>query len=152
MIITFSLTDLLAWVGAVSGLVALFWQIYTWRRPGHRVKVSRTNAIRVGHVEEWLLCVSARNIGTSSVTVTGWGVNIGRSEGSFYAQHSHVLSASLPHRLDPGAKADFYIDMRELVAYAKQREVPLRNLRCRVDLATGEEVFAKKHGIPYRDS
>lgn len=40
----------------------------------------------------------------------------------------------------------------QLVAYAKQREVPLRNLRCRVDLATGEEVFAKKHGIPYRDS
>ena len=55
-------TSMVAWIGALTGIAALIWQIATWRRSAHDVKVNRSQSWVTdanGSLGEDLVCVSA---------------------------------------------------------------------------------------------
>lgn len=117
--ISFGPFDLLAVLGALTGASALIWQIFTWRRLGHRVKVTSGYSIMIygdqpGNDDQ--VCVTARNDGTSAVTVTGWGIRVANKEN---AQVFKPFPASdkVPHRREPGSEANFYFPVGELRDY-----------------------------------
>lgn len=153
MTITLDVPDLstiAAWVGALTGVAALLWQAFIWRRSAHRVKVKRSRswvAFGSGGVSDELLSVQAHNIGASAVTVTGWGVSLGRRAGGLVVLHPLSFSTQLPHRLEAGAEATFYADSDGTKASASEHGKRGRDLRAFVMLATGKKVYAKR-GIP----
>lgn len=145
-----SLTDVVAWIGAIVAVATLIWQIATWRKMTHRVKVSRGTAYLIGELsgmDKPMLQVTARNIGTMSVTVQAWGVSAGKKQGNFVPIKQIYPSETLPHQLVPGSSASFFLPRDELEAYASEQGVAEDQLRCWVRLATGKEVYAARKGI-----
>ena len=77
---TVGITDIVAWIGALSGLGALIWQITTWRKSSHNVKVTVGNAFFTytnGSVGDHMISVTARNKGSAPVTITAWAIEMG---------------------------------------------------------------------------
>ncbi|XPP25656.1 MAG: hypothetical protein ACNYNX_08385 [Leucobacter sp.] len=145
-----SLTDVVAWVGAIVAVASLIWQIATWRKMTHRVKVSRSTAYLIGEpsgVDRPMLQVTAKNIGTMSVTIQSWGVSAGKKQGNFVPIKQIYPSETLPHQLVPGSAASFFLPRHEVEAYASEQGVAEDQLRCWVRLAIGKEVFAAEKGI-----
>ncbi|WP_419766608.1 hypothetical protein [Curtobacterium flaccumfaciens] len=153
MTITLDVPDLstiAAWVGALTGIAALLWQAFVWRRSAHRVKVQRSRswiAFGDGSTSDELLSVQARNVGAAAVTVTGWGVSLGRKAGGLVVLNPLSFSTQLPHRLEAGAEATFYADSGGIRASALARGRTGKDLRAFVTLATGKRVYAKR-GVP----
>ena len=157
MTITFDAPDLtavLAWLGSLSGVAALIWQIATWRRLAHNVKVTRTQSWVpdiYGNLGEDLVCIEARNVGASAVTVTNWGIALGRGGRNLVVLYPLPLSTTLPHRLEPGASMNLFV-LADALAQAKiDNAVPLKRMRGWVGLATGKKVYAKR-GVPVSES
>lgn len=150
------LTALLAWIGALSGVGALVWQMLTWRRSGHNVKVLRTQSwftLSDGSLSDAMVCVTARNVGTSAVTLTGWGIQLGgRTADNMTVLRPLPRTTELPHRLEPGTEAGFWVAARHLVEASAERRVPLDQMRCWIGLATGRKVYAKRRGVPVSTS
>jgi len=154
MSITFEvpdITQILAWIGALTGVGALLWQVLSWRRLSHNVRVSSTNAwfIYDDVAGEAMVCVIARNLGTSAVTITGWGISIG-SENAVNLSPS-PQSAQTPHRLEPGAEANFHMPSLDLFDRQAASGEKFKNMRPWVRLATGKQVTSRR-GIPLRTS
>lgn len=143
-----------AYIGAVSGVVALVWQIATRRRSAHRVTVERSSSIILGGWDydpdaaaRVYLCVTARNIGASPVTVDSWGVELGRRNGGIAVVNPLPQSARLPYRLDAGESINVFALAEDLRRTAEERGVPTARLRAFVRLGTGETVRANR-GCP----
>lgn len=153
MSITFDLPDLsavAAWIGALTGIAALLWQLFAWRKSAHRVKVERSRAwvaFGGGGLSDELLSVQARNVGAAAVTVTGWGISLGREAGGLVVLNPLAFSTQLPHRLESGAEATFHAESSGIKASALRRGKRGKDLRAFVTLATGQRVYAKR-GVP----
>lgn len=153
MQITFEVPDLTtvaAWVGAIAGVAALLWQITTWRRSAHNVKVRRTQSWLTypdGSLSPDLVCVEAKNIGASAVTVTHWGIALAPSNDNLTVINPLRGSATLPHRLEPGAQMSLFVLADELIRAKHERGVGFDDMRAWVGLATGKKVRAKR-GVP----
>lgn len=141
----------MAWVGATTGIAALVWQVITWRRPAHRVKVWRAQTFLAypgGGTSEAMVSVTARNVGASPVTVTNWGISLGKKEGGVFVPNPIPGSERIPHRLEAGAEMTMLADAASLAKISMDRDIPLRAMRCWVMLATGKTVYAKQRGLP----
>ena len=153
MTLTFALpalTDVLAWVGAVSGVLALVWQISTRRRSAHRVKVTRSRSyisFASGDLSPELVCISAQNVGAGAVTVTSWGISLGRVKQNLTVTRPLSVSTTLPHRLEPGAEMSLFVQAADVARAHHEKRVPFGSMRGWVGLATGEKVHAKR-GVP----
>ncbi len=148
--ITLDFTGALALIGALSGVGALAWQIVTWRRSGHRVRVTRTRVYILNTVDtssNELLCITARNVGTSAVSITGNGISFGRRAGGLYFGPM-AESTTLPHRLEPGAEANFFAPAAGVQDAARRHQIELDRLRVYVTLATREQIQGKR-GLPF---
>jgi hypothetical protein len=151
--VTFGPFDVLAFVGAVAGIGALVWQIFTWRRLGHRVRVSSSNALMV-HADgvsrnDDQVCVTAFNKGTSAVTITSWGIRVSDNQNA-HAVRPHALSDSLPFRLEPGAEGNFYFPSDELREYNARTRFPYGRMRPWVRLATRQTILSRR-GVPLKN-
>lgn len=147
------LTAIAAWVGALAGIGALIWQFTTWRHSAHRVKVSRSQAwfsYPNGSFSPDLMCITARNVGSSPVTVTSWGVSLGWKRENLNVVNPLPGSTPLPHRLEPGAEMNVHIEARHLREARAEHGVPFGRMRGWVRLATGEQVWASR-GLPVSD-
>jgi len=149
--IQFGPFDLLAVVGAFTGIAALVWQVYTWRRLGHRVKVRSSYSImiygdRPGDDDQ--VCVTAFNTGTSAVTITNWGIRMGK-ENAQVTWH-FPTSDTLPFRLEPGGEANFYFPVNSLRERQAETGMPFSAMRPYVRLATRQLVISRK-GVPLAD-
>jgi hypothetical protein len=147
--ISFGPFDLLAVIGAVTGIGALVWQMFTWRRLGHRVKVTSSYVIPIygdtpGDNDQ--VCVTAHNHGTSAVTITNWGIKVADNQ---HAQMTRVFPSSdtIPHRLEPGAEANFYFPVGELRDYNARTGFSYDRMRPYVKLATRQTIVSRK-GVP----
>jgi hypothetical protein len=143
-------SDVAAWVGAITGAAALLWQVTTWRQSAHRVTVERASSVLFapfGEMSEPLLGVTVRNIGAAPVTVTNWGVSLGRKRGGMIVAVPMPMSATLPHRLEPGASMQVFAPMAAMTSQAAGQGVALRTLRVWAELGTGQTVRAKR-GLP----
>ncbi len=150
--ISFGPFDGIAVLGAITGAIALVWQIFTWRRLGHRVKVTSGYSImiygdRPGDDDQ--VCVTARNDGTSAVTVTGWGIRVANRENAQVFK-AFPASDTIPHRLEPGAEANFYFPAGELRDYNRRTNFAYRRMIPYVRLATRQTIFSGK-GVPLKD-
>lgn len=150
MEITLDLTGVIALVGAFTGIFALVWQISTWRRSQHLVRVSvGTSWLTYGSsLGPAMLAVTAANIGSSSVTVTSWGVSTGRKQDDITTLEQFAPSPRLPHRLESGSDVCFYMPLESVRSLAAKRQLSPNQLRCWVRLATGQRMYARKRGIP----
>lgn len=106
--------------------------------------LSYTGQLGVPHVE-----ARAFNSGSDAVTVTDWGFDLGHGQ-DFRPLHLVPLSAALPHRLEGGADAIFYILGKDLGLLDRERGVRFSQMRPRVRLGTGQTVRSRK-GLPIWD-
>ncbi len=150
---TFGLTDVLAWIGALTGVAALVWQIATWRRSAHRVKVVVGNSFFTypdGSVGDHLISVTAINRGAAPVTVTGWGIRMGDTKENANQLVAIPHATALPHRLENGADANFFMVAEAMRQAHRDRHLSYSKMRPWVRLATGQQIFANR-GLPLRD-
>lgn len=121
-----------------------------WRRSTNRVKVQRSRswiAFGDGSTSDELLSAEARNVGAAALTVTGWGVSLGRKAGGLVVLNLLSFSTQPSHRLQAGAEATFYAYSGDTRACALARGTTGKDLRAFVTLATGKRAYAKR-GVP----
>lgn len=147
-----SATDIAAWIGAIAGVAALVWQIATWRKSSHNVKVTSTMSWFTypdGSLSDDVVCVTARNVGAGPVTVTSWGIRLGPTREDMVVFRPLPLAATLPHRLEPGASMSVFIHAADVWRAEAEKGIPTSAMRAWVRLATDKQVFAKR-GMPRR--
>lgn len=134
-------------VGGLAGVASFIWQMVTWRRSTHRVKVSTARAWFAypdGKTSDEMVSVSAHNTGSGAVTVVAWGIEMGRGGQSLNVTSPLVGSTPLPHRLDSGSSMDVHVQAHHVVEASANYGVPYSKMRPWVRLGTGEQVYAKK--------
>ncbi|MBX3067772.1 MAG: hypothetical protein KF844_03885 [Cryobacterium sp.] len=134
-------------VGGIAGIASFVWQVITWRRSTHSVKASTARswiASGDGRISEEMVSVTARNTGTAAVTVTGWGIELGRSGQILSVPVPLLCSTPLPHRLESGSLLTEYVQAAHVVEASAKYNVPYSKMRPWVRLATGEQVYTKK--------
>lgn len=147
-----TLTDVVAWIGAASGVVALIWQIATRRRSAHRVQVTANQAWLTypsGDLSPDMVSVTANNVGAGPVTVKSWGVEM--TKGKNFVLTDYVQgSTPLPHRLESGDEGVWFIEAERIEGVASEQGASpdeVRRWRAWVSLGTGEKIYAKR-GMP----
>ena len=112
--VQFSLTDIVAWWGAVTGSAVLLWDVYKWKRSGPRLSVSVSSGMNiVGFIgidsHDLFVTVKVVNVGDRATTLTGLGLLVFRSrlERLLHKHHrSGVVMnpaiGKLPEVLNPG--------------------------------------------------
>ncbi|WP_066038642.1 hypothetical protein [Herbiconiux solani] len=136
-------------IGAATGIAALVWQIVVRTRGAHRVRVTAASGMWRFTDEAALgpyVGIEVRNTGAAPVQVTGWAVELpdgGKLVG--VAPDPHMPNPALPHMLEAGTRATFYVRSAAIAQHAKGKDV--RELRVFVDLATGKRVYSKRGQI-----
>ena len=135
-------------VGTTTGVLALIWDVITWRSSGPAVTVTATQAFPTygDHVGDPLTCVTARNSGRAPVTVSSWGLRLPDGQTMFITE-THVMSARLPYRLEEGASGAWYTDTTRIVETCKAHGVDYSDLTAHVNLANGQTDDAERKGI-----
>ncbi len=145
------LADILSITAIVLSGASLGWQMLSWRRGGAIVTVTATTAIPAygptlgePHVE-----VTAVNTGRSPVTVNSWGLKL--ADGRKMAiLESASWSASLPHRLEPGASASWCVETRAVTESAGHNGIRYQDLIAYLTLGNGRTVEAREPGIGWK--
>lgn len=140
-----------ATIGALTGIVALVWQIITRTRGAHRVTVSVANSVLLGpgSPDGVIITVEAINSGASAVQITGWGFELPNKGGGIVATIPMRQSAALPHMLLPGTNVDFFMPATQLGHALREQGLSSADyIRAYVKLATGEKVFPRRRGVP----
>lgn len=138
-------------VGGLAGVASFIWQIITWRRSTHHVKVTTAQAwftYPSGDFSDELVAVSAHNVGSAAVTVEAWGIEMGRGGKSLNVLIPLVGSAVLPHRLESGSSMDVHVQASRVVEAHGKFKLPFSKMRPWVRLGTGERIYAKKGVLP----
>jgi hypothetical protein len=143
----------IAVVGALTGVVSLVWQITTRRRGAHNVRVNVNAALPVmpfPSENDWQVCISPANVGSGPVAITGWGLEMPNKRGALVQTKRSPLSQTLPHVLEPGTSISLYWPQHEVkLAIAKHApDLTSADLRAFVQLGTGQQVRAKRRGVP----
>jgi len=134
-------------VGGLAGVASFIWQIITWRRSTHHVRVATARSwftYESGDFSEELVVVSAHNVGSAAVTVEAWGIEMGRKGESLNVLKPLVGSAALPHRLESGSSMDVHVQASHVVEAHGKFRLPFSKMRPWVRLGTGERIYAKK--------
>jgi hypothetical protein len=125
-------TFVIAVFGAVTGGGSLAWEVWSFFLSGPKVGVSlesgrmgsdgvitypieaegRMLHLQLDEVTERVLVVSVVNTGRMPTSVTKWQIRLGESG---YTLPGAPNSPSLPHRLDVGDEAHWYVPLREMV-------------------------------------
>lgn len=140
------LSDVLSTVAIAMSAVSLGWQAWAHRREGPVVKVTTTQAIFTAGPREWFVNVTARNTGRGPVTVTSCGLRV-PGGGAFHAVRRLEVSTPLPHRLEPGTEAKWFVERNEILQGCSELGVRYQDLVGFVTLATGNTVLASRKGI-----
>ena len=141
------ITLVIAILGLVASVVALVWQVLSWRMSGSRVKVEGRHAVIVPDDEGiHVLAVNAHNIGRIQVSVTGWGFS--------YPNKTHIpghayqpmawINPKVPHTLEPGHSASWHlpIDVVKKAALDQGYDLPVSVVPL-VHLGTGKQNTGK---------
>lgn len=144
---------IVATVGALTGIVSLMWQVTTRRRGAHNVRVTVGSSLLAygdGSVSDWLICVTAANVGAAPVTVNGWGFALPGKRGAVRQTRPLTGSTPLPHRLEPGTSMSLFMQPAQLHGTLAEQDPPVagRKVRAFVALGTGQEARAKRRGVP----
>lgn len=107
-----SASDWAAWVGAVSGVVALGWEVVKWTREGPRLRLRTSPSIRVVPDQDGrlILAVWVTNTGTAMTTLTTFALIVFKSRwrrwrtkpGQNWVVLENPVGQTLPFELRPG--------------------------------------------------
>lgn len=153
------ITLVVATIGAVTGVAALGWGIAQHMLSGARVRVSlvggwfMNGGIAAGPLAtiqrpnellgEAVVGVVVRNVGRLPATVTVWGVKAGKL--SFHSYDYQQFNPTIPHRVEAGEEATWYVPASSVVAtvHASTEVLGDGQLTARVVLGTGKEITSK---------
>lgn len=133
--------------GGLAGVVSLAWQITTWRRSGHNVRVTTAQAwfgYPTGTVSNDMLAVTARNVGSAAVTVVGWGIELPGTRENLTVLQPIVGSTPIPHRLEPGDELCVHVAAEDLRIARVERRTEFAQMRAWVRLGSGERIYARR--------
>lgn len=137
-------SDTLALIGALSGLVALFAQVWQFALSGYRVKAVVTYGYLPPEMFP-LICVEVQNRGRMPITVQGVSLEPGTNKvhAPIHLFGGYTQGASLPHRIESHDAASWAVDRRGCeVAISEQGGE--RWVRARISLATGKTVLSSR--------
>jgi len=142
------LADILSISAIVISLASFGWQVITWRQSGPVVAVTATTALPTygAQLGEPHVDVTATNRGRAPVTVKAWGLKFPDDRSMFITEQA-PFSASLPHRLEPGADASWYVETRAIRDSCQADGVRYQDLIAYVRLGDGSTVEAREPGI-----
>lgn len=136
----------IALAGFLLAVVSLVWQVFSWRLTGSVVRAELARGMTVGGSSGIdVIMLTARNIGRSSVSVTGWGLRV--DEGGEISTLVVPVplpwqGPTIPHTLEGGHSATWYFIEEELHPTLRKTPSPKR-LRGRISLGTGTEALSK---------
>jgi len=145
---------IVAVIGALTGIVALSWQIVTRTRGAHRVKVRAAPDMMfygpsIPQVGPFIQ-IEIINRGASAVQVRNWSILLASGNSLMIAIPAHFPpSPSLPYMLEPGTSVAFYSLASALAEEMSEKDRPAA--RAAVHLATGERILGKKGELMARD-
>ena len=144
---------IIAVIAAMTGIASLSWQITTRRRGAHNVRVTTGMSLLdygPAGVSDWLIGVTAANVGAAAVAVNGWGFELPSRRGNVHATAPVPGSTPLPHTLQPGTSMTVFMRPEQLAGVLAEQHPPVdaREVRAFVSLGTGERTPAKRRGAP----
>jgi hypothetical protein len=105
-------SDWAAWVGALTGVLALSWEILKWTREGARLHLQTSPTMRLApdHDERPILMVWVTNTGSATTTLTSFALVTFHSTwdrwrfktGKNWVVLENVVGPPLPRELAPG--------------------------------------------------
>lgn len=147
-----TIAGMLAYVLSITAIVlsgaSLSWQILTWRQSGAVVTVTARTAMPTygAEVGDPHLQITAANKGRSPVTVNSLGLKL--PDGRHLAIMEWApWSASIPHRLEPGADASWYVLTKAITESSTHNGIRYQDLIAYVSLGDGRTVDARDPGI-----
>jgi hypothetical protein len=140
------ITLVIAVVGLVLSIVALAWQIMSWRLTGSVVRVVVSHGLGVGGSWPQLVAIEAMNVGRTPVSVHGWGFRLpdGRTLWPAVGHRGSWAGPAVPLTLDPGHSASWQVDAKSIRATLMDEALPNAELRGFVNLGTGEQRRSRK--------
>jgi hypothetical protein len=121
--------------------ISLIWQAVTWNLTGARVKVKTSHVFLVMEPDlRHAISVEARNVGRSSIEITGWGFKLedGRS---MVVPHPRSWNPAMPMTLEGGHSASWSVPIVDLDT--DLTSTGAAQLRGFVNLGTGSQAVGK---------
>lgn len=138
----------IAVLGLVLSTISLTWQVVQWKLAGSRVKVETRLAMGIGGqpLYDKLLMITARNVGRTAISLTGWGLLHADRDAHVPGHTMDVpFNPAMPVRLEPGTAQDFYMALEPTVRQLTEMGVlPAARLYGFVSLATGKRAADRK--------
>jgi len=141
----------IAVIGLCVAIGGLVWQWRSWTYEGPKVKVRVRQGFLLRDVSGDLFwIVSAINVGRSPVELTGWGMELS-PKNVLQMFVAHPSSTSLPHTLNGGHHATFFMPKEDLRASLAERGLP-KTVRPFVSTSVQERVYGERLTIPLEPS
>lgn len=142
-------------IGALTGIVALVWQILTRTRGAHRVSVRAIPDMMVllsdGSTSGPFIRIEVTNRGAAAVHVQSWSILLPSGRALMIAvPAAFPPSPALPYMLQPGTNVSFYSlssDLQEAM-----EPFDLAKSRAVVVLGTGQQIRGKKGELVSREA
>jgi hypothetical protein len=141
--------DILGAIGAATGVPALGWQIFTWRRSKPRLVVKASNSFPTfgSTVGAHHFCISVTNVGGAPTQITSWMLRF--PDGSnLVVPHPAPFSDSVG-RIEPHGQLNFYVEAAQVIARCAGKGVKAGALVPTVTMTTGQEV--RGDPLPFTD-
>lgn len=135
-------------VALVVSLLALGWQVYSWRRSGPVVTVETQWAWDLRDIEgSEMLTITARNVGRLPVQIREFSFRT-PTDWKFVLWKPMPISDSIEEPLVPGHECTHYFSAAWIRERCVEKEVRLDALRPQVRLGTGKVVVGRKKVRP----
>lgn len=135
-------------VGAMTGVTALALQMRAQRQAGRLVTVTTTYGMAVYGDEigdDDQVMITVHNRGSAPVTVTNFGVQIGKSGSNMFVRNPAPWLTRLPAVVEPGGvPVQVGAPVSELRRAHAEKGVSYKQMRPWVELGDGRRVFANK--------
>lgn len=133
-------------IGALTGIVALVWQILTRTRGAHRVSVRAIPNMMLfagGAASGPYINIEVTNRGAAAVQVQNWSILLPGGNALMIAiPASFPPSPALPYMLQPGTNVSFYSLASDLHEAMSLDDLP--KARAVVVLGTGQRILGKR--------
>jgi hypothetical protein len=136
------ITLVIAVLGLLLAVAGLVWQAATWRLAGPVVKVELGEGTVLPTGLKYV-SVTARNVGRSDVSITGWGLQQRGDSDVMMIPMPTIPTPTPPVTLAAGHSLDFYFERPALEAHFPMLgSIEVRGF---IGLATGKRLYSKDH-------
>jgi hypothetical protein len=144
-----SVWDVLGAIGAITGVPALGWQVFTWRKSQAKLVVKAANAFPTygDRLGDHHFSISVINEGGTATEVTGWGLRL--PDGSSLIDFNPLPFSDKPGRIEPHGRLTFFVEGAGVIQRCKERRISASDLRPYVTSTTAGDIYGKP--LPWKD-